>query len=199
MEREWTEESSYGSVRFHCYKSRRATPGSKGKLMNGSVDPDNRPAGRAYPFVYLRKPLAAIKGLIFLEPSVPYSRVQLVESSKVCIIGAGEKQFPPRPRDSMHLIDGGLNIREVLDGLTGNHDIECGVRKRESLRIAMNQTGGRFPVRGQLSLCNLKRGKRKIAAGCASAAPRKLPNEAAPAAGYFQNSQSHHVPDLLTD
>jgi len=114
--------------------------------MHRPVSPKNGPPGVAKPPVNLRKPLAAVEGLIALARGMAKARIDFVETHKIEIVGSGKEEFASGPRDAVHLGDGSLHPGQVLDSLAGNHHVEAPIGKGQVLGVSLNERGKRRVV-----------------------------------------------------
>src|SRR5713226_4484778 len=122
--RERAEQLAYRLIRFQSLPSHRVAAGEKRKLMYRAVGVKNLPAGLADPAVNLRKPLAAVERLVVLPFGMTEARIDFVQPHEIEIVGRREEEFASGPRDTVHLGNGRLHLRQVLDGFAGNHYVE---------------------------------------------------------------------------
>src|SRR5437879_13075 len=120
------------------------------------------------------------------------ARVNFIQAHEIGVVGRRQEKFSTRPRDAVHFADGGEDLREMLDGFAGNHEVEGSVGERQALRVPLYKRGERrLAVAVEyLGRGGVQSGGRKIAADDAGACPRQFANEAAPPAGYFKNAQA---------
>ena len=79
--------------------------------MDGSIGPQDGPTAPLHPVVNLRKPLAAVKGLIVLTSRVTKERVDFIKAHKIKIVRGRQKKFSSVTCNAVHLADGILNLR----------------------------------------------------------------------------------------
>jgi hypothetical protein len=95
-------------------------------------------------------------------------------------------------------VEGGLDVREMLDGLAGNDNVERVVGKGEALGVTLNERNrGRMAVVAKLGTRGVERGGGEIAAGDAGAGVGEETNEAAAAAGDFKDAQTGDVTQVF--
>ena len=79
--------------------------------MDGAIRPQDGPAAPLHPIVNLRKPLAAVKGLIVLTSWVAQERVDFIKAHKIKIVRGRQEKFSSATCNAVHLADGILNLR----------------------------------------------------------------------------------------
>src|SRR5713226_10246208 len=98
--------------------------GDERKLMHRTVGAENGPASLADPLMNLRKPLAAVEGLLVLPPRMTEARVDFVQAHEIKVVGCGQEEFAAGLRDTVHLDNGRLHLGKMLDSLAGNHHVK---------------------------------------------------------------------------
>src|SRR5216117_4001879 len=76
--REGAEEFAEGGRGFEGLTADGVATREERKLMDGAVGAENGPASPANPFVNLRKPLAAVEGLLVLVTGMAEARIDFV-------------------------------------------------------------------------------------------------------------------------
>src|SRR5712692_10406347 len=124
---------------FEGLPAERVAARDERKLMHGAVGTKNGPADAADPAVNLRKPLAAVEGLVVPARGMAEARVDFVETHEIKVVGSGEEEPAAGAGDAVHLDDSSLHLRQVLDCLAGDHGVKGVIGKRQALRIALDK------------------------------------------------------------
>src|SRR5215472_117891 len=157
-----------------------------GKLVYRSIRAEDGPTSLAYPLVNLQNPLATVKRLIVCASRMADSRIQVVQAHQIQIVWCRQIELPTKFCNSMHFLNGGSYIGNVLNCFARNYQIKGIVAKRQTRGVALDKHSGCVAFdRRQFAMGYPQSRKRKIASGYMSSGARQPLDKASQAARDF--------------